>query len=664
MCDISVIIPSHNRSGLLKRTLQFLNEQTYPRQRFETIVVNDGSTDETETVLRQFQDTAGYKLKYISRPQKGPAAARNRGVVAAESDYILFIGDDIFPEKDLIAQHVASLRQHPEAAVLGFVDWCKDCGVTDFMRYAAPNGFQFKYGAIKNPDDCDFRHFYTSNISLAKKWLIREPFDEDFPYGALEDTELSYRLKKKGLRIIFNEQAIGYHFHPLTLESFCRRMRRTGVSAAIMLKKCPELRQMLLPVNATAAAMFFAVLAKMAFIEKVNRRLYWYCKIISAYLEGIKPGRQHVGLLVLLTVFLAFPVQSYAYKLGNVDITLKGKISELYDDNISYVGANKRDDFITTISFGADARREGKTGVLDISGNIRRQFFAGHNDYDNNSGDFTLTFLNEFSKFDRVSIKDSFSRVDEPRSFEDAFGRSGGRYSSCRNSLGLTYSRDITRQLGFSIRYSNKADAYSRDDLADSYLNSAGLEAGYALNSRSSFFTSYDFSRRDFYPGAYSSTHSPSAGLRQYITSRLYFDGKIGENFITSYNHKEYAKPAFAASFTNDIDQNTSANVSFVKQYSAASYAQDLFNSWQVSGSLSRRLLERLGGAVSGFYGRGSYVSAAVSDEFSGINAGLTYDLGRDWQGSLSYLFSGTSSNMESREYRKNTFSFGLSAQF
>ena len=290
MYDISIIIPSHNRSKLLKRTLQLLNEQTYPRHKFETIVADDGSTDDTEKTIRQFQDMLNYKLKYISQPQRGPASARNRGIKESESDFVLFIGDDIFPAKNLVEQHIISLRQHPDAAILGFVDWSEECEVTDFMHYVAPNGFQFRYNTIKNPENCDFRHLYTSNISLAKKWLVEELFDEGFPYGALEDAELSYRLKKKGLRIIFNNKAIGYHFHPMTLESFCHRMRLTGISAVVMLKKYPELKRILLPVNGTAAGIIFSILVKMALIEKINRKFYWYCRIVSSYLEGIKQG--------------------------------------------------------------------------------------------------------------------------------------------------------------------------------------------------------------------------------------------------------------------------------------------------------------------------------------------------------------------------------------
>ena len=89
---------------------------------------------------------------------------------------------------------------------------------------------------------------------------------------------------------MFNDKAIGYHFHPMALEAFCQRMKLTGISAVTMFKKHPELKQILLPVNGTAAGIIFSILVKMAFIEKINRKFYWYCRIVSAYLEGIKEG--------------------------------------------------------------------------------------------------------------------------------------------------------------------------------------------------------------------------------------------------------------------------------------------------------------------------------------------------------------------------------------
>lgn len=294
--DISVIIPTCNRAEVLEKALTCFLTQTLPPSRFEVIVIDDGSTDRTGGLVKGLQGKMTYQLSYIKQENQGPAAARNRGLKQAASDIILFIGDDILPSDDLLQQHLESQRRNPGVAVLGFTDWSKELEITDFMRYIAPNGLQFRYGSIKKEQDCDFRHFYTSNISLSKKWFINNQFDEEFKFATLEDTELAYRLTKKGLRIIFNKKALSYHYHSITLESFCQRMRLTGLSAFTFIQKHPELRADLLPVNIWFVRLIARGLKRGAFLRNINRKLYWLSQITLAYIEGLDQAfRDNVG---------------------------------------------------------------------------------------------------------------------------------------------------------------------------------------------------------------------------------------------------------------------------------------------------------------------------------------------------------------------------------
>jgi glycosyltransferase involved in cell wall biosynthesis len=288
--ELSVIIPTFNRRALLEKTLALYDCQTYPKEKFEIIVVDDGSEDGTEEIVMQSREKVSYRVEYIKQKKSGPASARNKGIKLAQGNFLLFTGDDIFPEKDLLKQHIKTLQQCPKAAVLGLVQWSMDSEVTDFMRYIAPNGFQFRYNTIKDTKDCGFRHFYTSNISLNRDWFLNDLFDEGFPFGALEDTELAYRLEKKGLTITLNTNAIGYHCHPTTVESFSQRMRLAGISAAIFLKKHPELERIFLPVNIEAARFLSRGLKLLFVFKNINHRLYWWSKIIINYIEGLDEG--------------------------------------------------------------------------------------------------------------------------------------------------------------------------------------------------------------------------------------------------------------------------------------------------------------------------------------------------------------------------------------
>jgi|Deesub1362A_J573_1020465.scaffolds.fasta_scaffold00470_17 glycosyltransferase involved in cell wall biosynthesis len=94
---VSVIIPTYNRAYLVGRAIQSVLEQTY--QDFELIVVDDGSCDNTEDVVRSFHDR---RIKYIRHMRnKGAAAARNTGIKAAKGKYIAFqdSDDEWVPEK-------------------------------------------------------------------------------------------------------------------------------------------------------------------------------------------------------------------------------------------------------------------------------------------------------------------------------------------------------------------------------------------------------------------------------------------------------------------------------------------------------------------------------------------------------------------------------------
>ena len=96
---ISIIIPSFNRKYLLKRTIESVKNQTYPADRYEIIVVDDGSKDDIEDLVRTLQEKGYRTLKYLHQKHKGPAAARNLGINHAGGNIIAFIDSDSIATK-------------------------------------------------------------------------------------------------------------------------------------------------------------------------------------------------------------------------------------------------------------------------------------------------------------------------------------------------------------------------------------------------------------------------------------------------------------------------------------------------------------------------------------------------------------------------------------
>ena len=234
----SIVIPTYNRLDMLLRVLDALGRQENAPE-FETIVINDGSTDRTDEALKGRTD-----ILFRTQANGGPGKARNHGVGLARGKFVVFIGDDTVPERHFLAEHARVHRESnddPMVAALGYTGWPASEKVTAFMDYINDFGLQFGYRLIEDGTTVPFNFFYTSNLSLDRELLAAHPFDTTFPSAAWEDIELAYRLDHLGLKIRYNAKAVTRHHHQMTVESFARRQYTVGRSGAIFYRKHPEL---------------------------------------------------------------------------------------------------------------------------------------------------------------------------------------------------------------------------------------------------------------------------------------------------------------------------------------------------------------------------------------------------------------------------------------
>jgi len=355
---------------------------------------------------------------------------------------------------------------------------------------------------------------------------------------------------------------------------------------------------------------------------------------------------------------------AWAFRLGDIEIKPHASVYESYDDNITYVKEEKIHDWITKPSVGAALIYEGKTTSFMVDGNYYHEFYASNSGFDNNGGDVSAELNAELSKYDRISLRDAFSKTYEPRSFEDQFGFIGGRYSSTRNRVDFGYAHDVSERIGLATRYSNEYNTYSRDDIAKSFLNSGGVEGSYIVSSDLSFYTAYDYSRRDFDEGPHATTNTWTGGFRKYLTKQVFVDASTGVDFIKAYSGSDFTKPFGLISITDEISDRTNAMLMFSKRYSTISYNEDIFDQWQVSASLNHEITQKLKGTVSAFYGRGEYVTTEQVDKFVGSSAALEYEINDKWKARAAYSYSKQDSTSIFSEYRKNTVTLGLLAEF
>jgi glycosyltransferase involved in cell wall biosynthesis len=117
--DVSVIIPTCNRSGSLTRLLASLEAQRSNAASFEVLVVDNNSTDDTSRVVARFAARERLRLRYVFEPRPGVSHARNTGISHATGAILGFLDDDVEPAADWVATVYRTLFEHPEADCIG-----------------------------------------------------------------------------------------------------------------------------------------------------------------------------------------------------------------------------------------------------------------------------------------------------------------------------------------------------------------------------------------------------------------------------------------------------------------------------------------------------------------------------------------------------------------
>ena len=105
---ISVIIPTFNRASLLKKAIESVLSQTY--KDFELIVIDDGSSDETPSLISSYASS----IKYIKQNNKGPAGARNVGIKNSSGEFVAFLDSDDWWDKEKLQIQIDKMRKNPK----------------------------------------------------------------------------------------------------------------------------------------------------------------------------------------------------------------------------------------------------------------------------------------------------------------------------------------------------------------------------------------------------------------------------------------------------------------------------------------------------------------------------------------------------------------------
>jgi glycosyltransferase involved in cell wall biosynthesis len=232
---VSVVIAVRNGSRTLQSCLESLAVQTYPR--VEIIVVDDGSRDATSSVAQAFA-VGKDAVVVLQTAGVGPSEARNRGIAAAQGEYIAFTDGDCLVAPDWIDELIRGFcgaadvvgvggdqQSPPDESPFGRL-------VSGFMKTA---GLMVDY--VKNGTSMmETAHNPTCNVVYRRDvFTVVGTFLPGLWPG--EDVELDYRIRRKGYRLRYTPRAVVYHYRTSSLSGFGRMMWRYGQAQAKLVKK-------------------------------------------------------------------------------------------------------------------------------------------------------------------------------------------------------------------------------------------------------------------------------------------------------------------------------------------------------------------------------------------------------------------------------------------
>lgn len=222
---VSVVIPTCNRPDSIRNCLAALSRQSPAPGAFEVIVVDDGSSRPLE--LDPGEWAYSFDLRVIRQENRGPAAARNRGVAESRCEILVFTDDDCIPIPDWLEHLVAPLNEYPDALVGGATfnglkhDLCAETSqiILDMVYDHFNRGPKGAYFLASNNFACRRDAYLTSG-----------GFDADF-FVASEDRDFCDRWRMLNRPLLWAPDALVEHRHAQTLWKFVSLHYRYGRGA-------------------------------------------------------------------------------------------------------------------------------------------------------------------------------------------------------------------------------------------------------------------------------------------------------------------------------------------------------------------------------------------------------------------------------------------------
>ena len=315
---ISVIVPSFNRKLEIQELLNSLAHQQLPRDQFEIVIVDDGSTDDTEVWVAEFIKSTDMPVRFIRQDHQGPGAARNLGMQEAQGDIFVFIDSDCTAPPNWLTVIKKAFENDPELRAFGG----RDDALPDFPPLLLAINYSMTSflttGGMRGGKKKRLATFYPRSFNMG---LHRTLYEKIGGFGNLrhgQDIEFSNRIIKSGEKVAYLRDSVVFHKRRTSLRKFFRQVFNWGV-ARINLYKIDS--AMLEPLHFAPAVGFwfianFTLLAIVFPAVFAVWKIFALVGIFAILLSAVDAGAKWKNFKTALYVPIVMPLQILGYGLG------------------------------------------------------------------------------------------------------------------------------------------------------------------------------------------------------------------------------------------------------------------------------------------------------------------------------------------------------------
>lgn len=325
----SVIIPTYNRKDELELLIPSLARQDFDPEKFEILVVDDGSKDDTEVFMEAMTSLyIDHNIRYIKQENQGPGTARNNGMENAFGEYYIFVDSDtIIPPQwlksidDFLSENQCDAFGGPDKAKDDFSPFLKavDYAMTSFIGTGGMRGSKGKKLANYYP-----RSF---NMGLRKEVFGKIGGFNQWRHG--QDLDFSYRIEKAGFKTLYIPDAYLYHKRRTSIWRYFKQVYNWGVTRVNLWKTHGKLE--LLHILPSAAALTYIFTGFLGIFFKYFLFIWLGINALALFLFlviFIESYMKYRSIKISFLSILTIVIQKSAYGLGFISGMFKHLISK------------------------------------------------------------------------------------------------------------------------------------------------------------------------------------------------------------------------------------------------------------------------------------------------------------------------------------------------